>query len=59
VGRGAPPGAGRTHRDDDHAVGVELFQIESYDPARCDPRESDPIQIALGVLKGQLEGSQQ
>jgi LmbE family N-acetylglucosaminyl deacetylase len=48
-------GSGRAHRGDDHDLGVELYQIESYDPARCDPRESDPIQIALGVLKGQLD----
>ena len=52
-------GGGRAHRDDDHIAGVELFQIESYDPTRSDPRESDPIQIALGVLKGQLGGSGQ
>ncbi|HEX8202751.1 MAG TPA: hypothetical protein VF590_19900, partial [Isosphaeraceae bacterium] len=45
--------SGRAHRGDDHAVGVELFQIETHDPTRCPPRDSDPIQVALGILKGQ------
>ncbi len=47
--------SGRAHRTDDRFVGVELFQIESYDPVRaktCYP--PDPIQIALGILSGQL-----
>ena len=43
------------HRPDDHCVGVELFQIEVYDPSRADPHASDPIQIALGILAGQLD----
>jgi LmbE family N-acetylglucosaminyl deacetylase len=42
-------------RPDDHCVGVELFQIEAYDPARADHRPADPIQIALGILAGQLD----
>ncbi len=46
--------AGRAHRTDDRFVGVELFQIESYDPARLKTFPPDPIQIALGLLNGQL-----
>jgi LmbE family N-acetylglucosaminyl deacetylase len=41
-------------RAQDHCVGVELFQIETYDPARADQHPADPIQYALGVLAGQL-----
>lgn len=48
----------RSSRPEEHAAGVELFQIESYDPARVDLRLSDPIQIALGVLAGKIEPSQ-
>ena len=36
-------------------MGVELFQIEAYDPVRaqtCYP--PDPIQIAAGILSGQI-----
>jgi LmbE family N-acetylglucosaminyl deacetylase len=44
--------AGRAHRTDDRFVGVELFQIEVHDPARCDAYPPDPIQLALGVLRG-------
>jgi LmbE family N-acetylglucosaminyl deacetylase len=45
--------AGRAHRTDERFVGVELFQIESYDPARCDAHDdSDPVQIALALLHG-------
>ena len=44
------PGAGRAHRTEDRFVGVELFQIESYDPARIEANPHDPIQIALGLL---------
>jgi hypothetical protein len=46
--------AGRAHRTDDRFVGVELFQIETFDPERCHNHPTDPIQIALGLLNGQL-----
>ncbi len=47
--------AGRAHRTDDRFVGVELFQIDSYDPRKAKGFPADPIQIALGILSGQLE----
>jgi LmbE family N-acetylglucosaminyl deacetylase len=47
--------AGRAHRTDDRFVGVEMFQIESFDPAGANASPPDPIQIALGILSGQLE----
>ena len=47
--------AGRARRPEDHPVGVELFQIEAFDPIHRDRHEADPIQIALGILKGQLD----
>ena len=44
--------SGRAHRTDERFVGVELFQIESYDPTRCDPKTvTDPILIALACLR--------
>ena len=43
--------SGRAARIDDRFVGVELFQIESPDPARIDANPNDPIQIALGMLR--------
>ena len=47
--------AGRAHRKDDRFVGVELFQIESFDlPDAGAPDLSDPIQLALGILGGQI-----
>jgi GlcNAc-PI de-N-acetylase len=46
--------AGRAHRTDDRFVGVELFQIDTFDPERCHNHPTDPIQIALGLLNGQL-----
>jgi hypothetical protein len=46
--------AGRAHRTDERFVGVELFQIETFDPARCDAHATDPIQIALGLLHGHI-----
>jgi LmbE family N-acetylglucosaminyl deacetylase len=47
--------AGRAARSDDRFIGVELFQIETFDPMQCDERTpSDPIQIALGLLNGHL-----
>jgi LmbE family N-acetylglucosaminyl deacetylase len=47
--------SGRAHRTDDRFVGVELFQIESYDAQAAKASPADPIQIALGILCGQLE----
>jgi hypothetical protein len=48
--------SGRAARSDDRFIGVELFQIETFDPMQCDPSlsPSDPIQIALGLLNGHL-----
>ncbi len=43
------------HRPGERFIGVELFQIESYDPVLADHRPPDPIQIALGVLSHQLD----
>ena len=43
---------GRPPRADEHPGGVELFRIESFDPARADLLAGDPIQIALGILRG-------
>jgi LmbE family N-acetylglucosaminyl deacetylase len=45
--------AGRAHRTDDRFVGVELFQIESFDTLRCENQPLDPIQMTLGMLGGQ------
>src|SRR5262249_25119462 len=46
---------GRAHRTDARFVGVELFQIESFDPPRGRPFPPDPIQLALGILGGQVD----
>jgi hypothetical protein len=46
--------AGRAHRTDERFVGVELFQIETYDARRANGYPADPIQIALGILSGQI-----
>jgi LmbE family N-acetylglucosaminyl deacetylase len=43
-------GPGRSPRSESPFVGVELFQIESFDPARSEANPNDPIQIALGLL---------
>lgn len=49
---------GRPHqRPDDHCVGVELYEIESFDPIRAQQQPVDPIQIALGILNGKLDPS--
>ncbi len=45
--------AGRAHRTDERFVGVELFQVEAYDPLRVNNYPPDPIQRALGLLSGQ------
>lgn len=47
--------AGRAQRSDDRFIGVELFQIESYDPARASLDLADPIQTALGILGGHID----
>jgi LmbE family N-acetylglucosaminyl deacetylase len=48
--------AGRPHhRGGEPFVGVELFQIETYDPTRAETHPADPIQVALGLLSGQLD----
>jgi len=44
--------AGRAHRTDERFVGVELFQVESYDPTRVNNYPPDPIQRVLGLLGG-------
>jgi LmbE family N-acetylglucosaminyl deacetylase len=46
--------SGRAHRTEDRFVGVELFQIETYESRKATGFPGDPIQIALGVLSGQL-----
>ncbi len=46
--------SGRAARTDDRSVGVELFQIEAFDPQLCEGGPTDPIQIALGLLNGHL-----
>jgi LmbE family N-acetylglucosaminyl deacetylase len=46
--------SGRAHRTDDRFVGVELFQIESYEPQRAKAYPPDPIQLALGILNAKL-----
>jgi hypothetical protein len=46
--------AGRAHRTEDRFVGVELFQIDTYDPRKAKSYPPDPIQIALGILSGQI-----
>jgi hypothetical protein len=44
---------GRAARTDDRFIGVELFQIEKYDP-ELDANKTDPLQIALGLLGGHV-----
>src|SRR5271163_1393016 len=46
--------AGRAHRTEDRFVGVELFQIDTYDARKAKGFPTDPMQIALGILGGQL-----
>lgn len=46
--------AGRAHRTDDRFVGVELFQIETYDPDRARNHPPDPVQLSLGLLNGHI-----
>ena len=47
--------AGRAHRTDERFVGVELFQIDTYDPRAAASCPADPIQLALGILGGQID----
>jgi LmbE family N-acetylglucosaminyl deacetylase len=47
--------SGRAHRTDDRFVGVELYQIESFNPDRCQSAVQDPIHLALGYLSGYLK----
>ena len=47
--------SGRAHRTDERFVGVELFQLNSFDPRSAGACPADPIQIALGILSGQLD----
>ena len=46
---------GRGHKGDDHVVGIELFQIETYSDDASRPGPADAIQMALGVLSGKLD----
>ncbi len=44
--------SGRAHRTDERFVGVELFQLEQYDPSRhLEATEDDPIHRALKMLQ--------
>jgi hypothetical protein len=47
--------AGRAHRNDERFVGVELFELESYDPDRATNNPPDPIHRALGLLRERSE----
>jgi LmbE family N-acetylglucosaminyl deacetylase len=51
-------GSGRAHRSENRFVGVELFQIESYDPTPSEANPQDSIQIALGLLSHNLPVSE-
>ena len=43
--------SGRAHRTEDRFVGVELFQVEIYEPGRAETTPTDPIQLALKMLQ--------
>jgi LmbE family N-acetylglucosaminyl deacetylase len=45
----------RSLRVDMPYVGVELYQIEAYDPVQAYLGLLDPIHVALGILSGQLD----
>ncbi|WP_337173367.1 PIG-L family deacetylase [Paludisphaera sp.] len=49
--------AGRAHRTDERFVGVELFELENYDPDRATNNPPDPIHRALGLLREQAGGA--
>jgi len=49
--------SGRAPRAEEPPAGVELFQIEAFDPDRAQSPAADPIQIALGVLGGRIDPS--
>ena len=36
-------------------MGVELFQIDTFDPQAAAACPADPIQIALGIMRGELD----
>ena len=42
---------GRAHRTEDRFVGVELFQVETWEATQADPNPNDPIQLALRMLQ--------
>lgn len=42
-------------RGEETFVGVELFQVESFDPAKTYLTLMDPIQVALGSFAGQVD----
>jgi LmbE family N-acetylglucosaminyl deacetylase len=46
--------SGRAPRVDERYVGVELFQIESYDPSLRGEDASDPIQLALALFRERM-----
>jgi hypothetical protein len=48
--------AGRAHRTDERFVGVELFELETYDPNRATNNPPDPIHRALGLLRERSGG---
>ncbi len=50
----APSARSSAMQGDVPFVGVELFQVESYDPAKAYLNLMDPVQIALGILDGHL-----
>jgi LmbE family N-acetylglucosaminyl deacetylase len=54
---GHTPSASRG-RGDESFVGIELFQIEKFDPARTYLHLLDPMQLTLGILGGQLDPSE-
>ena len=47
-------GSGRSQRNANPNIGVELFQVETYDPTKSYLNLMDPIQVALGVLGGHI-----
>lgn len=55
---GHTPAASRSRITEPRFIGVELFQVENYDPERAYLNLMDPIQIALGVLGGKVDPAQ-
>jgi hypothetical protein len=54
---GQAPTGRSSMRGEEAYVGVELFQIETYEAGKAYLSMMDPIQIALGVLQGRLAPS--